>query len=100
MRALSSACSSTGTCAPHWLGYAIQRPEAHYRHRAGYPARNYASLALWDILFGTFDNPRRTPDDLTDRVGFADGRGRHFWAMLSGRDVNAEVPAFRTVDRA
>jgi sterol desaturase/sphingolipid hydroxylase (fatty acid hydroxylase superfamily) len=80
---------------PHWLGYAIQRPEAHYRHHErDVHAWNYANLPVWDILFGTFYNPRQTPDDLTTRVGFAEGRGRRFWAMLSGRDVNADIPAF------
>lgn len=49
---------------------------------------------MWDILFGTLYNPRHTLDDLTSRVGFADGRGRRFWAMLFRRDVNGDTPEF------
>jgi sterol desaturase/sphingolipid hydroxylase (fatty acid hydroxylase superfamily) len=84
---------------PHWLGYVIQRPEAHYRHHErGIHAFNYGNVPLWDIAFGTFHNPRTVPADLTNVVGFDDGRGRRFWAMLAGRDVNADRPGFTHSD--
>jgi len=44
---------------PRWLGYLIQRPESHcLHHERGVHARNYADFPLWDMLFGSFDNPR------------------------------------------
>jgi len=68
--------------SPHWLGYLFQRPESHRRHHEiGYHRDNYSDLPLWDILFGTFDNPRESP-----RVcGFGFGRERQLRRMLFGR---------------
>jgi sterol desaturase/sphingolipid hydroxylase (fatty acid hydroxylase superfamily) len=44
---------------PRWLGYIIQRPESHgIHHERGLHAFNYADLPLWDMVFGTFRNPR------------------------------------------
>ncbi len=44
---------------PYWLGYVIQRPESHcIHHERGRHRNNYSDLPVWDILFGTFDNPR------------------------------------------
>jgi len=41
------------------MGYFIQRPEAHcVHHRLGFHYHNFADLSLWDMLFGTFRNPR------------------------------------------
>ena len=84
---------------PHWLGYVIQRPEAHYRHHErGVHAFNYGNVPLWDIVFGTFHNPREVPADLSASLGFGEARGRRFWAMLWGRDVNADRPEFTHFD--
>lgn len=44
---------------PHWLGYLIQRPEMHrIHHERGQHRKNYGDLPMWDLLFGTFENPR------------------------------------------
>ena len=80
---------------PYWLGYLVQRPEAHYRHHEReVHAMNYANLPVWDMLFGTYHNPRQVPDDYTGRVGFEGDRGRRIGSMLLGRDVNADVATF------
>ena len=43
---------------PRWLGYVIQRPEAHgLHHELGEHRRNYSDFPLWDMLTGTFVNP-------------------------------------------
>lgn len=43
---------------PYWLGGLLQRPEMHrVHHKRGFHAQNYG-LPLWDLLFGTFENPR------------------------------------------
>jgi sterol desaturase/sphingolipid hydroxylase (fatty acid hydroxylase superfamily) len=70
---------------PRWLGYVIQRPEAHgQHHESGVHARNYGDLPLWDLLFGTFSNPER----FDGAVGFAPGTHRKIGWMLLGRDVS------------
>ena len=67
---------------PHWLGYFIQRPESHSaHHERGVHARNYSDLPLWDIVFGTFHNPR----EFTGEVGFYDGGSKRVPEMLRGR---------------
>lgn len=44
---------------PYWVGFIFQRPESHcVHHQDGVHAYNYADLPLWDMLFGTFRNPR------------------------------------------
>ncbi len=70
---------------PHWLGYIIQRPESHaIHHSKGFHRNNYADLALWDMVFGTFQNPKSV-DDL--EMGFYKGASGRIKDMLLGRDV-------------
>jgi sterol desaturase/sphingolipid hydroxylase (fatty acid hydroxylase superfamily) len=69
---------------PRWLGYVIQRPEAHSVHHArGVHAYNYGNFPLSDILFGTFRNPA----EFMPEGGFWDGASAKIGAMLIGRDV-------------
>jgi hypothetical protein len=42
---------------PRWVGFIIQRPEAHCRHHESGATVNYADVPLWDWIFGTLDNP-------------------------------------------
>jgi sterol desaturase/sphingolipid hydroxylase (fatty acid hydroxylase superfamily) len=79
---------------PRWVGWIVQRPEAHCLHHERHVhGRNYSNLPLWDMIFGTYANPERFDGE----VGFEGGRGRRLWAMLAGRDVNrgAVIPAYR-----
>jgi sterol desaturase/sphingolipid hydroxylase (fatty acid hydroxylase superfamily) len=69
---------------PYWLGFIIQRPESHcVHHQEGLHSYNYADLPLWDMLFGTFRNPRTWQA----RCGFGPDRERRLGAMLAGVDV-------------
>lgn len=69
---------------PQWLGYLIQRPEAHSVHHArGVHAYNYGNFPLSYFLFGTFRNPA----DFLPEAGFWDGASARVGAMLIGRDV-------------
>lgn len=69
---------------PHWLGYIVQRPESHcVHHQSGLHRYNYGDLPLWDILFGTFKNPRRWEDT----CGFEADEELQIAQMLAGRDV-------------
>jgi sterol desaturase/sphingolipid hydroxylase (fatty acid hydroxylase superfamily) len=67
---------------PHWVGYFVQRPESHNcHHERGVHARNYGDLPLFDMIFGTFHNPR----EFTGQVGFYDGGSRKVGPMLIGK---------------
>jgi sterol desaturase/sphingolipid hydroxylase (fatty acid hydroxylase superfamily) len=70
---------------PYWLGYVIQRPESHcVHHQDGVHAYNYADLPIWDMLFGTFRNPRRWQA----RCGFGAEAEQQLVQMLAGVDVS------------
>ncbi|HEY8077018.1 MAG TPA: sterol desaturase family protein, partial [Labilithrix sp.] len=69
---------------PQWIGWIVQRPEAHSVHHArGVHAYNYGNFMLWDIVLGTFRNPA----SFTEQQGFWDGASTKFGSMLVGRDV-------------
>jgi len=71
---------------PHWLGYFVQRPESHNIHHArGVHRYNYSDLPLWDMLFGTFRNPRTLK---RTECGFYPGASGRITEMLVGRDVS------------
>ena len=70
---------------PQWLGYVIQRPEAHcVHHRLGLHYYNFADFPPWDMLFGTFRNPR----EFHGECGFEGGADRKLASMLAFADVN------------
>lgn len=75
---------------PTWLGYFVQRPEAHaVHHERGVHGFNYANLPLWDIVFGTFRNPGAWQGE----AGFYPGASKLVVPMLLGRDISSEPPA-------
>jgi sterol desaturase/sphingolipid hydroxylase (fatty acid hydroxylase superfamily) len=70
---------------PRWLGYLIQRPEAHcIHHQRDVHAYNYGDLPIWDMLFGTFRNPA----SFEGAVGFDQPATNRLGAMLAFVDVN------------
>ncbi len=74
---------------PYWLGYLFQRPESHcVHHQEGVHSYNYADLPLWDMLFGTFRNPRQWEAN----CGFGPDKEGRLWDMLRGKDVNRTAP--------
>lgn len=70
---------------PHWVGYIIQRPEMHrIHHERGKHYKNFADLPVWDMLFGTFENPR-----VRERLcGFKPERERKLGDMMIFKNVN------------
>lgn len=71
---------------PRWLGYLIQRPESHVvHHQRGRHRHNYANLPLWDMAFGTFENPL-SADGI--QAGFYNGASTRVADMLLCRDVS------------
>ncbi len=73
---------------PRWMGYIIQRPESHtVHHGQGVHRQNYSDLPLFDILFGTFDNPK----EYEHETGFYPGASDRIGAMLLFRDVGSQA---------
>jgi sterol desaturase/sphingolipid hydroxylase (fatty acid hydroxylase superfamily) len=82
----------TNVKTPQWLGYLIQRPESHTVHHArGVHAYNYSDLPVFDLIFGTFRNPK----GYEQQTGFYDGASARVGDMLVFRDVTtpAEISA-------
>lgn len=70
---------------PVWLGYFIQRPEAHsIHHGRGVHRYNYSDFPIYDILFGTFKNPEQHMKE----TGFYDGASKKVLDMLVMKDVS------------
>ena len=75
---------------PLWLGYIVQRPESHAIHHAkGVHAYNYSDLPLFDILFGTFRNPRR----YVNETGFYEGASSRIADMLMFKEIDKDEAA-------
>ena len=88
----------TNVKTPQWLGYLVQRPESHSLHHGrGVHRYNYSDLPVFDMLFGTFRNPK----DFQEANGFFDGASARVGDMLLWRDVsNAEEPATTNIQAA
>ncbi|WP_353517838.1 sterol desaturase family protein [Thalassotalea sp. SU-HH00458] len=72
---------------PQWLGYIIQRPESHsIHHKKGVHAFNYSDLPIFDIIFGTFKNPK----DFEYELGFYEGSSYKTIDILLGKDMSKQ----------
>jgi len=81
---------------PRWLGFIIQRPEAHcIHHQRDVHAYNYGDLPVWDMLFGTF----RNPVGFEGAVGFDQPATTRLGAMLGFVDVNEPAAGPGTLGR-
>ena len=84
MAAFCSMFQHANIATPHWLGVFITRPESHaVHHERGLHAYNYGDIPLFDILLGTFRNPKEWHGE----VGFYDGASKRLWSLLVGRDI-------------
>lgn len=73
---------------PYWLGFIFQRPESHcVHHEMGSHSKNYSDLPIWDMMFGTFHNPK----EFSGKCGFEEDRELQLPRMLRGIDVNATL---------
>ncbi|MBX5461389.1 MAG: sterol desaturase family protein [Steroidobacteraceae bacterium] len=83
----------TNIRTPRWLGYIVQRPESHsWHHARGVHAQNYSDLPIFDLLLGTFRNPR----DFAPEQGFHPGGSSRLLEMLRGRDISLPKQGERT----
>jgi sterol desaturase/sphingolipid hydroxylase (fatty acid hydroxylase superfamily) len=71
---------------PQWMGYIFQRPESHsVHHEKGVHAYNYSDLPLFDIILGTFNNPK----EFANETGFYTGASSRIVDMLLFKDINS-----------
>jgi sterol desaturase/sphingolipid hydroxylase (fatty acid hydroxylase superfamily) len=76
----------TNVRTPQWLGYIVQRPESHsVHHGRGVHHYNYSDLPLFDILFGTFRNPK----EFVAESGFDGASSAQIPQMLVFKDIAA-----------
>jgi len=90
--AFNAAFQHANIRTPRWLGTIVQRPESHaIHHGRNIHAYNYADLPFWDMLFGTYRNPKAGDEPRSE--GFYDGASSRIGAMLTFHDVSAPPQA-------
>jgi sterol desaturase/sphingolipid hydroxylase (fatty acid hydroxylase superfamily) len=78
----------TNVRTPRWVGFIFQRPEMHrIHHQYGRHKNNYGDITWWDMIFGTYENPR----EWRHSCGFDDDKEQQLAQMLVYRDVH-DVP--------
>ena len=77
------------TISPRHVGYLVQGPDSYsYHHGVDSQKNDAADLAVFDILFGTFQNPASHMD-----TGCYPNATYRVADMLVGRDINANHQA-------
>lgn len=75
----------TNVKTPRWIGYIFQRPEMHrIHHQSGRHKNNYGDIVWWDMLFGTYENPKKWKHS----CGFTPEREERLVDMLVYKDVH------------
>lgn len=75
----------TNVKTPRWIGYIFQRPEMHrIHHQTGRHKNNYGDIVWWDMLFGTYENPK----EWKHSCGFTPEREERLADMLVYKDVH------------
>lgn len=72
---------------PRQVGYVFQTPEMHrLHHKQNHHKHNYSDLVMWDMLFGTYNNPKFP----IDHCGFDMAQEEKLFPMLIGKDLYRE----------
>ncbi len=75
----------TNVRTPQWVGYIFQRPEMHrIHHEYDKHTHNYGDIVWWDMLFGTYSNPRY----FESTCGFDTDKELRLKDMLRFKDVH------------
>jgi len=78
----------TNIKTPRWVGFVFQRPEMHrIHHQYNRHKNNYGDITWWDMLFGTYENPK----EWVHHCGFDDSKEQKLLQMLAYKDVNDEA---------
>ncbi|AUD01231.1 sterol desaturase family protein [Spirosoma pollinicola] len=77
----------TNVKTPQWVGYIFQRPEMHrIHHEYEKHTHNYGDIVWWDMLFGTYQNPK----EFRSTCGFDEEKELRLGDMLRFKDVHRE----------
>jgi len=69
---------------PRQVGYVFQTPEMHrLHHKSGHHAHNYSDIVIWDMLFGTYCNPKKP----INSCGFDETHEKKVVPMLFGQNI-------------
>jgi sterol desaturase/sphingolipid hydroxylase (fatty acid hydroxylase superfamily) len=80
----------TSVRTPRWVGFVFQRPEMHrIHHQYERHKNNYGDIVWWDMLFGTYENPK----EWTRTCGFDDAKEQQLLRMLCFEDVHRQLSA-------
>lgn len=90
--AIYTACTAVGEFfyhtnirTPRWVGFFFQRPEMHrIHHQHARHKNNYGDITWWDMLFGTYENPK----EWVHTCGFDDDKEQRLLDMLAYKDVH------------
>jgi sterol desaturase/sphingolipid hydroxylase (fatty acid hydroxylase superfamily) len=75
----------TNIKTPRWVGFFYQRPEMHrIHHQHNRHKNNYGDITWWDMLFGTYENPK----EWVHTCGFDDEKEQRLLEMLVYKDVH------------
>jgi sterol desaturase/sphingolipid hydroxylase (fatty acid hydroxylase superfamily) len=75
----------TNVKTPRWLGFIFQRPEMHrIHHQYQRHKNNYGDIVWWDMLFGTYENPK----EWVHTCGFDNKKEQELVKMLKYEDVH------------
>lgn len=81
----------TNIKTPQWMGYIFQRPEMHrIHHQYNRHKNNYGDFVIWDMIFGTFENPK----EWLGRCGFDEAKELRLKDMLLIQDVHKVLGIF------
>ncbi len=85
LTALGEFFYHTNVKTPQWVGFFFQRPEMHrIHHEYGKHRSNYGDIVWWDMMFGTYDNPK----EFKSTCGFDDEKEQRLIEMLAWDDVH------------
>jgi sterol desaturase/sphingolipid hydroxylase (fatty acid hydroxylase superfamily) len=77
----------TNVRTPRWIGYFFQRPEMHrIHHQHDRHRNNYGDIVWWDMIFGTYENPKL----FTEKCGFDADKEEMLGRMLLYADVHRD----------
>lgn len=75
----------TNVRTPRWVGFVFQRPEMHrIHHQYNRHKNNYGDITWWDMLFGTYENPK----EWTKTCGFEPQKEEQLIDMLKFKDIH------------
>ena len=84
MATFCSMFQHSNLTTPHLLGYVVTRPESHsVHHERGIHGFNYGDIPLFDMIFGTFRNPRFWDG----KAGFYEGSSEETAKLLTFRKI-------------